>query len=71
MDKRNQVVHFAKEIENVIDRFREEYDLTLCDMIGALALCSHDLCNEAFENAPDEEDDEDLGDEDHSEFPTQ
>jgi hypothetical protein len=63
MDSREQVMHFASEIDNVVARFRREYDLTYCDMIGALHICAHGLCDDAYSAAPDEED-EDFEEED-------
>ena len=42
-----QVVHFANEIDKLVDRFKDEYDLTYAAMIGVLFFKCHSLCDEA------------------------
>jgi hypothetical protein len=48
VNPRKQVKHFAIEIDNVIERFRKEYDMTFAEMIGVLQLEIHTLSAEAF-----------------------
>lgn len=45
--------HFGLELDKVINRFREEYDLSYAAAIGALYYRAHRLANE-LEERPDE-----------------
>jgi len=38
--------HFVKEVHQIIDRFRFEYDINYAELIGALVLVVHDMSNE-------------------------
>lgn len=45
---KEQIEAFADEIDNVVRRFRAEYDLTYAAAIGVLDLAKHKLLNEAL-----------------------
>lgn len=49
------VDHFVDELDRLIDRFRQEYDMTYAEVIGCLHMKTSDLWLEAN----DEDDDED------------
>lgn len=49
MDANEQIKHFANELDNLVDRYRIEYDLSYAAVVGALAMKQHLLCGEAEE----------------------
>jgi len=53
----NAVPHFIDELNTLLNRFREEYEMTYAEAIGCLFLKCHDLADEAQTKAdePDEE----------------
>lgn len=50
-----QASQFGHELDKVIDRFRDEYDISYAAMIGALYFRAHSLANELEEIERDEE----------------
>jgi len=52
----NQTVHFANDLERLINRYRSEYDITYAQLVGVLHIQSHLLCREAEERSKPEED---------------
>ena len=57
MDQSEQAAHFATELEKLVDRYRDEYDLLYPTIIGMLEIQSHMLMVEAL---GDDEDDSDY-----------
>jgi hypothetical protein len=53
MDTGDQITQFENEVEAVIVRFRQEYELPYAAMIGSLALKQHELCQEAIDSDDD------------------
>lgn len=49
MDANDQTFHFADELDKLVDRFREEYDLSYAAIVGSLHMKAHLLCEEASE----------------------
>jgi hypothetical protein len=47
--EREQICHFATELDALVDRFSSEYDLMVVSVIGVLALKQKQLCDEAEE----------------------
>lgn len=47
MDEKDQIKQFADELDNLVDRFRDEYDLTFASAVGVLQMKIHLLCEEA------------------------
>ena len=45
----NRVEHLGDEIDNLINRFRMEYDMTYAEAVGVLFMKAQLLCNEAAE----------------------
>lgn len=49
-DDEMQVTKFERDLELLIERYRLEFDLTYAQVIGALVIKTHILCNEASED---------------------
>lgn len=47
MTEKEQVDHFANEIDNLVNRFRIEYDMSYAAVVGVLQMKIHLLCGEA------------------------
>lgn len=47
MTEREQIQHFATEIDKVVKRFCEEYDLSVASIAGALQVKAHQVIAEA------------------------
>lgn len=56
MPPNDQTTHFANDLERLINRYRDEYDITYAQLIGTLHLTMHLLCREAEQKIDDEED---------------
>lgn len=50
MSDREQAQHFAAEIDKLVDRFRQEYDIGYMSLIGVLHAKAHLLVDEAYED---------------------
>ncbi len=44
-----QTTHFANEIDALVDKYRNEYDITYASIVGVLQMKIHLLCEEAEE----------------------
>lgn len=55
VDEREQTERFARDLENLVARYCEEFDLTFATMIGVLHHQAFLLCSEAAA-AADEDD---------------
>lgn len=53
-----QINALSADIANVIDRYRQEFDLGYAAMIGVLHFRAHCLVNEAIEVSQEQENDE-------------
>jgi hypothetical protein len=47
MNDREQLQHFADELDKLVDRYREEYEISFGAIIDALQMKSYLLCQEA------------------------
>lgn len=47
MTEETQTQRLANEVDNLIDRFRAEYDMTYASVVGVLQMKIHLLCNES------------------------
>jgi hypothetical protein len=47
VSEKEQIDHFAQELDKLVERFRSEYDLTYASVIGALTIKSHQLIDES------------------------
>jgi hypothetical protein len=48
MDRKQQVEHFANDLNGLIERYRQEYDLTYADILAALQMRQWMLCQEIY-----------------------
>lgn len=53
MTHKEQTEAFAGELDNLIDRYRQEFDLSYCDVIGILQMKTWLLCAEATDDEHD------------------
>lgn len=56
MDHRDQISAFATDLDRLIDRYMDEFDLTYAALIGVLTLKQQQLCTAC--NRSDDDDDE-------------
>jgi hypothetical protein len=47
MTDREQLDHFANDIDNLIDRYSDEYDMSYAMVVGVLEMKINSLCREA------------------------
>jgi hypothetical protein len=47
MTEKEQIDHFANELDNLVNRFRTEYEMTYASIVGILQMKIHLLCGEA------------------------
>lgn len=62
MGRLEQAEHFANELEALISRYSEEYDLATYEIVGLLHTQAFSLCHRAF--MADEIEDDDAEDDD-------
>lgn len=55
MNHREQIDAFSSDLFNLIDRYRQEFELPLASVVGTLQLASHHLLREAIDNAEDDD----------------
>lgn len=55
MSEKEQVDHFANELDNLVERFRTEYDISYSSVVGTLQMKIHLLCSEASERGDEPE----------------
>lgn len=60
MSRIQQVAAFANDLDNLIERYEQEFDLTYVEVIGVLHLKTHLICVDAV---ADDEEDERVSDE--------
>lgn len=49
MSDKEQIEHFANDIDKLVDRCRSEYEMSYAAIVGVLVMKSHLLCDEAEE----------------------
>ncbi len=47
MDANEQIRHFGDEIDKLVDRFRDEYELPYASIVGVLNMKAFLLCRES------------------------
>lgn len=57
MSEQERVQHFADDLDSLIERYRQEYDIMLTSVVGVLTLQVHYLLSDVYHK--DAEDDED------------
>jgi len=51
MSEADQIKHFGDEIDRLVDRFRQEYEMTYAAAVGVLHIKAHLLCAESAERS--------------------
>lgn len=51
MSEKEQIDHFANELDSLVNRFRTEYEMTYASIVGTLQMKAHLLCVEAEDRA--------------------
>lgn len=54
MNDKEQIYQFGNELDNLVDRFRQEYEMSYAAIVGTLHIKAHLLCSEAAEDEPEE-----------------
>lgn len=54
-------VAFAQELDNLVERFRKEFDLSYGELVGVLTLKSHLMANEYLGELQDDDDEGGTG----------
>lgn len=54
MSEAEQVKAFANELDLLVERYSNEFDLTYAAAVGVLFMKAHLLCDDAAFNDPDE-----------------
>ncbi len=54
MNQKEQINAFAKDVQNIIDRYRQEFDLSYASAIGVLAIIEHEMATESLNSSDDE-----------------
>ena len=49
MSEKEQIDHFANELDKLVQRFRSEYEISYAAAVGVLYMKIHLLCAEASE----------------------
>lgn len=49
MSEKEQIFSFADDLDRLVERYRQEYDMTYAAAVGVLQMKSHLLCVEASE----------------------
>lgn len=47
-----QIEHLENDLDNIIERYRKEYEMTYAAMIGVFMLKVYQLSEEAYEEPP-------------------
>lgn len=55
MSEKEQIDHFANEIDRLADRYRSEYEMSYASVVGVLQMKIHLLCDEASERSDEVE----------------
>lgn len=58
MSREEQQNAFGDALDRLIERFRDEFELTYADVTGVLSLKLHFMCQEAYESVTEDEDNE-------------
>lgn len=58
MSDSEQTKAFADELDNLVERYRSEFDITFAQVVGVLHMKAFLLCEEASNRDPDEDEPE-------------
>lgn len=51
MSEKDQIDHFADELDKLVNRFRSEYEMSYASVVGTLEMKIHLLCQESAERS--------------------
>lgn len=51
MDAEAQIQAFAVDLDRLVDRYRDEFDITYAAVVGVLFMKANDLCRESEDTA--------------------
>lgn len=54
MDDREQIVAFSNDVDRLVDRYRDEFDMTYAAAVGVLFMKAQLLCEEAVDEGDDD-----------------
>ena len=54
MTEKEQIDHFAKDLNRLVDRYRSEYELSYASVVGVLHMKIFSMCDEARESGDEE-----------------
>jgi len=54
MNEKEQTTHFANDVDNLVERYRDEYEMSYAAVVGVLQMKIHLLCAEAEERGGEE-----------------
>ncbi len=46
MDANEQTRRFAEDLDKLVDRYSDEYDVTYAQVVGVLTMKAHSICHE-------------------------
>lgn len=58
MSEQERVQHFADDLDSLIERYRQEYDIMLTSVVGVLTLQVHYLLSDVYHKDAEDEDEE-------------
>lgn len=50
MSEKEQIDHFSNDLDRLVERYRNEYDISYAAVVGTLQMKIHLLCDEASES---------------------
>lgn len=51
MTEKEQIEHLANELDNLIERYRDEYEISYAAVVGVLQIKIHLMCSEASDRS--------------------
>lgn len=55
MSEKEQTERFARDVDNLVERYRSEYDLSYASIVGVLQIKVHLMCDEMLNHDDEEE----------------
>lgn len=62
MTEQERVRHFSEDLDSLIERYRQEYDIMLTSVVGVLTLQVHYLLSDSYHEDVQNEDDQEQDD---------
>lgn len=58
MSEKEQIIHFANDLDALVNRYRNEYEITYASTIGVLQMKIHTLIQDAINTGEDHQNDD-------------